>query len=310
MPSGVYPRTEEGRRNMSLAAKGKKLKPETIEKISSANRGKKRSEEFCKQMSEARKGAGNPMYGKKLKPKHIEAIRNAKKGFVWTNEMRTNLSQRLKEYHKRNPRTEETKDKISCGVKKAYNEGKVIKSKDILKTLEIKIKYKQGHSQTEETKKRISETLMGHSVSEISKQKMSENHKGLPGYWTGKTFETEHKQKLSDAKSGDKSPTWSGGISFEPYCPKFNKAFKQRVRDFFKGVCVLCGKTTEENGKQMFVHHVNYDKKTCCNSSPQLFVILCNNCHPKTNFNRQYWEEYFTKLIYEMYDGRCYLPKY
>src|SRR5208337_386546 len=30
---------------------------------------------------------------------------------------------------------------------------------------------------------------------------------------------------------GEKSPGWKGGISFEPYCIKFNKEFKERVRN-------------------------------------------------------------------------------
>jgi len=309
MPSGVYFRTEEARRNMSLAAKGKKLKPETIAKIAAAHRGSKRSPEFCKQMSETRKGSGNPMFGRKLTPEHIEAIRNSTKGNIWTDEMKNNLSKKLKEYHKNNPRTDKTRTKISDGVRKAYLEGKGTKSKNILKILDIKTKYKQGHPQTEESKKKIAETLQGHCVSDVTRMKIGEKAKGRRGYWNGKVFSDEHKRKLGDTKIGDKSPTWRGGVSFEPYCPKFNNEFKKRVRDFFENGCVLCGKTQENNGRKLYVHHVNYDKAVCCNKGKPLFVPLCRNCHAKTNFNREYWEEYFTDLINDKYNGQCYLPK-
>jgi hypothetical protein len=39
----------------------------------------------------------------------------------------------------------------------------------------------------------------------------------------------ETRRKLSECKQGEKHPNWKGGISFEPYCPKFNADLKRRV---------------------------------------------------------------------------------
>ncbi len=48
-------RTEEAKRNMSLAHLGKKMPEETKRKIAEANRGQKRPPEFSKKMSDLRK---------------------------------------------------------------------------------------------------------------------------------------------------------------------------------------------------------------------------------------------------------------
>lgn len=56
----------------------------------------------------------------------------------------------------------------------------------------------------------------------------------------------------------------------------------------------------------MDVHHINYDKNTCCNEKRKLFVTLCRSCHSKTNANRKYWENILTKIIDEQYNGQCY----
>lgn len=109
---------------------------------------------------------------------------------------------------------------------------------------------------------------------------------------------------------GEMHHCWKGGLSINPYCEKFNKEFKNRVRTFFEHRCVVCGKTMEENGNRLLdVHHVDYNKDACCNGNNRLFVILCSSCHMKTNFNREYWKEYFIKLIESDYEGKCYYTK-
>lgn len=111
------------------------------------------------------------------------------------------------------------------------------------------------------------------------------------------------------SQKGEKHPSWKGGISYEPYCMLFNAEFKKRVRDFWNNTCIECGKTEKENGKKLCVHHVNFDKQTCCNDNKPLFVVLCASCHSKTNSNREYWEKKYTKFINEEHGGQCYLPK-
>lgn len=133
------------------------------------------------------------------------------------------------------------------------------------------------------------------------KQKISEGN-------IGKTLSEETKRKLSEYR-GPKSSMWKGGISFEPYCPKFNKDLKRRVRDFFDNRCVICGKTKTENGKNLHVHHVEYDKTACCNRTPVHFVALCGQCHSKTNGHRGTWESMLHRAIDEIWEGRSYFTK-
>jgi hypothetical protein len=109
---------------------------------------------------------------------------------------------------------------------------------------------------------------------------------------------------------GDKSPLWKGGISFEPYCIKFNSGFKERVRAFFNYTCQTCGHVWRGGEKRLSVHHANFRKDSCCNEEAiPLFVPLCTSCHTKTNHNREYWEKYFTDLINNNHGGKCYFTK-
>jgi hypothetical protein len=105
---------------------------------------------------------------------------------------------------------------------------------------------------------------------------------------------------------GKNNHNWQGGISYEPYCPLFNKSFKNRVRAFFDNKCVLCGKEETEETERLHVHHVEYNKQTCCDDSHKRFVPLCRGCHSKTNHNRDHYSKIFIELIDTKYQGRSY----
>jgi len=98
----------------------------------------------------------------------------------------------------------------------------------------------------------------------------------------------------------EKNPAWKGGVSFEPYCPKFNEAFKESIREKFGRVCFLCPTTEEENGKKLAVHHVSYNKDCLCDDSDCEFVSLCLKCHGKSNNDREYWERVIMNKLEEM----------
>ena len=93
------------------------------------------------------------------------------------------------------------------------------------------------------------------------------------------------------AKTGEESPSWRGGISFEPYCIKFNNAYKEYIRELFERKCFLCGVSKAPNGRKLDVHHVNYNKDCGCDNTKCICVPLCRSCHSKTNGNREYWQE-------------------
>ena len=50
-------------------------------------------------------------------------------------------------------------------------------------------------------------------------------------------------------------------------------------------------KHREEEGRELSVHHYDYDQNSL-NCIP-----LCNEHNLEVNKNREYWEEYFSKLV-------------
>ena len=50
-------------------------------------------------------------------------------------------------------------------------------------------------------------------------------------------------------------------------------------------VCKICSKAKVND-----VHHIDYDKKNC---NPSNLITLCHQCHSKTNYERNYWVNYF-----------------
>lgn len=111
--------------------------------------------------------------------------------------------------------------------------------------------------------------------------------------------------------NGSNNHNWKGGLSYYPYCPKFNEEFKNRVRAYFDYECVVCGKPEWENKNHYHhhVHHVDYNKDACCDGQPVQFVTLCHSCHMKTNGSRSRWEKMFLKILYEIYNNRSYFTK-
>lgn len=98
-------------------------------------------------------------------------------------------------------------------------------------------------------------------------------------------------------RKGRNSPNWQGGISFEPYSPRFNDKLKLaiRVRDDF--TCQLSDEP--ENGKAYSIHHIDYDKK---NSHHWNLITLCHSEHGKTGGgDRDAWQWKLSALIFAKY---------
>lgn len=92
---------------------------------------------------------------------------------------------------------------------------------------------------------------------------------------------------------GDKTFLWKDGRSFEPYPIKFNNYLKESIRRRDHYICQICGKTQEENGRALDIHHIDYDKT---NIDPSNLSSLCWSCNARANSNREYWISYFNDL--------------
>lgn len=111
----------------------------------------------------------------------------------------------------------------------------------------------------------------------------------------GKERADELKQNLRGyvlGKTGSKAPNWQGGISFLPYSFEFNTRFRQFIRERDNDTCQLCGRTKEQEGRTLCVHHIGYDKENDCSDEFD-FITLCRVCNSAVNVNREYWTEFF-----------------
>lgn len=223
--------------------------------------------------------------GKKMSPESRLKMSIARSGKTNSPETRAKLSAiNLGKHH-----TPESKAKMS-----ASHKGKPLPHR--------------GHPITEEHIRKMVAGKRAAGVSAETRQKMSAALKGKTH--PGRPLSDEAKRKLSEGRRGPLHPNWQGGISFEPYCPKFNADLKRRIRAFFDHRCIMCGKTTEENGSLLGCHHVEYNKQACCDGEPVHFATLCKRCHNKTNNDRARWESMLHRVIDELYDGRSYFTQY
>lgn len=222
------------------------------------------------------------------------------------------------------PHTEEVKKKISeaCMGRVPWNKGMSWKTN--------KPAWNKGLSgrsiHTEEYKEQLSKRMAGNTyrkgktshqkgkpLSDEQKMKISKSRQGKytgenhPMF--GKHHSEETKAKISKSRmgkggqigssnpmygmTGDKHPLWQGGISFMPYCHKFNNTLKEQIRNRDDRTCQLCGKKEIDNGRRLDVHHIHYDKDNC---EPDL-IALCNGCNSKVNINRDYYENLFMEKL-------------
>jgi len=261
----------ETRKKLSDIHKGIPLSEEHKQKISLGGMGKTMSEEARMKIS-----IGNT--GKKR-----------------TSEQNKKQSDRMKE----KICSAETKLKISIANKNPSVDTR-IKMSLAKKNPSISTRRKMSESHkrinlSDETRKKLSDAKIGRIVSKETRKKISESHKGV-------SLTAEHRKNISKShiglQLGENHPNWKGGVSFEPYCDKFNNAKKEEIRNLFNRKCMLCGKTEIENKRKLSIHHIDYSKLQGCEGKPWNLVPLCTNCHGKTSSgDRTYWENYITELI-------------
>jgi hypothetical protein len=260
-------------------------------------------------MSAARKGIPlSKEHCRKISENHADVSGEKHPLFGTHRSEETKRKQSISGSHPKSiPRTKEHNQKIGIANtgKKKGPLSEITKQK-----LRDSRKGKKRKPISDEQKRKISENRKGIPLSEDTKRKMSESQKGNKNRLGKKHTEITKKKMCGRVgNKGEKHPNWKGGISFEPYCPKFTKEFKERVRAFFGYQCVECGHIWEEDEKKLAVHHVNFDKQSCCNTSVPLFVPLCHCCHMKTNGNRVFWQYWFTEMIERLYGGKCYFSQ-
>ena len=143
-----------------------------------------------------------------------------------------------------------------------------------------------GKKASEETKRKMSKTQAGKTHTEESKLKMSILHKG--------------KGNPMYSMSGELCPSWKGGISQQDYCPVFyDEEYKQDIRDRDGNICLNCGKTEEQNGRKLDVHHIDYDKQNC---PPKNLVTVCTSCNSQANFEREWHTSWYQAMLKNRYN--------
>ena len=78
---------------------------------------------------------------------------------------------------------------------------------------------------------------------------------------------------------GPNNPRWRGGKAMN-YGPGW-KRLRQQARDRDK-VCTQCGKTPEENGRALDVHHINPFRYSGDNRLEDL-LSMCRSCHMRAD---------------------------
>jgi len=169
--------------------------------------------------------------------------------------------------------------------------------------------FKKGHAGywlgkkkpplSKETREKISKTLLGHSVSEETRRKIGQKSKGRVAWNKDRPWSEEVKVRISKTNKrrgiepkfknkfpcGEKHPNWNGGTSFEPYSVDWTETLRRSIRERDNYICRVC----YQYGYP--VHHIDYNKK---NNNPDNLVTLCQSCHSKTNYDRDYWILFFT----------------
>jgi 5-methylcytosine-specific restriction endonuclease McrA len=109
----------------------------------------------------------------------------------------------------------------------------------------------------------------------------------------------KHNEKILNSQ-GANNPAWTGGASYEPYAVGWCQKDRDRIRARDNYECQNCGMTEEEHlavaGQNLHVHHIDYNKKNCKDSNLIATCLWCNN---RANYNRKYWQAFYTKRMAE-----------
>ena len=243
-------------------------------KISKALEGHSVSEETREKIRVSNSGENNPKYGKTYEEYYGE-------------EEAKEIKKKLSKSSEGREQSLEARRKMSVAKKgKTFEEIYGVKSEDMKDNLRIKLIGQ--HFQTKESKERIRQAS--------TERWQDEEYRRECIMRISNAFSMERKKRYSERFTGENNPNWRGGVWIDPYPPEFNEEFKTLIRERDNHTCQLCGKTKEENGRKLDVHHIYYDKSNSDMDSKR-FVALCSRCNSKVNFNREYWTKFFESKL-------------
>lgn len=98
--------------------------------------------------------------------------------------------------------------------------------------------------------------------------------------------------KISCASQNIPIENWTGFTAQEPYCQIWTEEYKDfiRERDYYRCQNPDCLGISDT----LCVHHIDYVKKNC---EPSNLITLCTSCNSIANYNREYWENRYKKLM-------------
>ena len=100
----------------------------------------------------------------------------------------------------------------------------------------------------------------------------------------------------SCCQKGERNHSYVNGTSgnYSAYPEDFTVELREQIRKRDKYVCKHCGGDDKELGRNLSIHHIDYDKD---NNDPSNLITLCVSCHMKTNVNRIFWYGFLTGAI-------------
>lgn len=221
-------------------------------------------------ISAATTGKNNPFFGKTHTNEAKTKISEAAIGRVLSEETRA----KMRMSHAGKIHTSEAKAKMS-EVKTEYWRNPENRAKMTGKNNPF-----FGKTHSDETKANLSARAVGRIITEETRIKISQ---ALKGSFTSEETRDRNKGKNNPMydRTGETHPNWQGGISFEPYCSKFNNQLKESIRNRDNRTCVLCGTSEIQNGQRLSVHHIDADKMQGCNGKRWHLCALCKSCNSK-----------------------------
>jgi hypothetical protein len=112
---------------------------------------------------------------------------------------------------------------------------------------------------------------------------LSKARTGEKNHFYGKTHTPKARALMSDKLRGPKHPNWNGGTSTLPYGPEFTRKFKKIIRERDNYTCQRCGRTQEQEGRVLQIHHLDHDKT---HNDPGNLVTACGSCNVWASYHR------------------------